>query len=928
MPAARQPLAGIRLLFRLVPLFLLLTMLAASAALSPPPVAAEAELARVTPADGELLTRWPRGIAVSFSEQLDQEASTMRLVDMHGEEIPDTSFDFGPDGATMSITPPSGLDHGTYTIIWEAHSAEDDTVTPGYSSFTVGTAADGAVVTIPSSSGPPGGPPQWLETLSRGVALAGIAALVAIWPIWTLVIRPAAAGAWRLADPLVHRVNSFTIGAVIVALLGSLFQIVVQAQNLIGGTALDKVMNTIGNSGAGYAWIARMVLIVLLAIVLAVAAWWFVGRRTIGLVLAWLLSLGIPLTLSFTGHAWDEPVGRAATVANDYVHTTAALIWGGGVVVLLVVLLPVLRGATGEVRRRLLTTALWRFGALSLVTWLLMAISGAYSAWLNVGNMTAMTTTDYGRSTMVKLVAVAITLVQAAVVLLVVRRRIARGDAAWSARLSWVLGLQAVLVVVVLFATGQMASQPPARNIVMEQANQVSIPITFADRPSTLLIAPGATGVNHIRLEVPGAYLPNETEAWMTVSMPDNEEIGIKDVLLSRVSGNNFEHHGTEFSLTGTWEIGVSLEEPGFPPLSMEIVQDFGTETPEHDLPGIPWRFDPWGGVGAVLLFLVAIGGIITAAYAGKTPLRKEAGGLGATALALGIVILLQARYDPIIAIGGNQGEINENDLVMVERGELVYEDACMSCHGPELRGDGPLADTMDPPPADFSAPHTYVHSDEDLIYWIKNGKQGTGMPGFDATLTDQEIRDVLAFIKNRQQDMGEDSSAVSAETCVVAEMSFADVVGSFNHSIHPDVLRGTPLVEAIDSDVDGDTQNDVLFTVEQLVACTNSGNTLRRLPLFTDMQMKDMFPMGMDARLTQLTTGAMEPLPEDQQVGLQDVQSIRWLADGRIAADVIFTDPASVGISLDDERPVITQATLVFLWNEDAGAWLIDEIR
>jgi putative copper resistance protein D len=88
----------------------------------------------------------------------------------------------------------------------------------------------------------------------------------------------------------------------------------------------------------------------------------------------------------------------------------------------------------------------------------------------------------------------------------------------------------------------------------------------------------------------------------------------------------------------------------------------------------------------------------------------------------------------------------------MVARGEAIYAASCQSCHGADLRGSGPAAAGLDPPPADFSAPHTMVHSTEDLVYWIRHGKQGTAMPAFDGELSDQDIRDVLAFIQARQQ--------------------------------------------------------------------------------------------------------------------------------------------------------------------------------
>ena len=131
---------------------------------------------------------------------------------------------------------------------------------------------------------------------------------------------------------------------------------------------------------------------------------------------------------------------------------------------------------------------------------------------------------------------------------------------------------------------------------------------------------------------------------------------------------------------------------------------------------------------------------------------RKESLGLGGAAILLGVILLVQARIDPAIANADGESAIDPADVAMVERGEAIYTQQCLSCHGAELRGDGPAASGMDPPPADFSEPHTSVHAESDLIYWVRNGKQGTAMPGFDGSLSDQDIVDVLSYIGARQQ--------------------------------------------------------------------------------------------------------------------------------------------------------------------------------
>jgi cytochrome c553 len=263
----------------------------------------------------------------------------------------------------------------------------------------------------------------------------------------------------------------------------------------------------------------------------------------------------------------------------------------------------------------------------------------------------------------------------------------------------------------------------------------------------------------------------------------------------------------------------------------------------------------------------------------------------------------------------------------MVARGEQVYDTYCMSCHGPELRGDGPLNESLNPPAADFAAPHTFVHSDNDLIYWIKNGKQGTAMPGFAAQLTDQEMRDVIAFIQNWQANFDPSAESTGQETilaCEVAPLTFAEIPEIFHHGIMPDIARGTPLIQAADSTVDGDTANDVMWTVEQMVACTNSDESLSRLRLYSASLLQEVFPSGADQRLTSLTTRTPQPLGPDQQVSIDDVQSVFRLADGRIAVSVIFEDPAGVGV-VPGANP-INQVTLIMI--EQDGAWIVDEVR
>lgn len=94
-------------------------------------------------------------------------------------------------------------------------------------------------------------------------------------------------------------------------------------------------------------------------------------------------------------------------------------------------------------------------------------------------------------------------------------------------------------------------------------------------------------------------------------------------------------------------------------------------------------------------------------------------------------------------------------------RGEAVYAKHCAACHGANLEGqpnwrerrpDGRL-----PAPPHDATGHTWHHADEVLFDLVKRGMAAyagpdykSDMPAYAGTLSDDEIRAVLAYIKSR----------------------------------------------------------------------------------------------------------------------------------------------------------------------------------
>jgi len=85
-----------------------------------------------------------------------------------------------------------------------------------------------------------------------------------------------------------------------------------------------------------------------------------------------------------------------------------------------------------------------------------------------------------------------------------------------------------------------------------------------------------------------------------------------------------------------------------------------------------------------------------------------------------------------------------------------IYQLRCAICHGEKGAGDGPAAEFLDPRPRDFTrglwkyktSPGDLPPRDVDLHNIIKSGLVGTSMPGWSAKLTVQQIRDLVALVK------------------------------------------------------------------------------------------------------------------------------------------------------------------------------------
>ena len=103
------------------------------------------------------------------------------------------------------------------------------------------------------------------------------------------------------------------------------------------------------------------------------------------------------------------------------------------------------------------------------------------------------------------------------------------------------------------------------------------------------------------------------------------------------------------------------------------------------------------------------------------------------------IVVAVVGWWLVMASSGLAAGEAN------LSRGKQVYEKYCLACHGAQGRGDG--ATQFDPPVADLTSSEVLVKPDSRLLRSIHDGRTNTAMDAWKTTLSDEAMRDVLAYI-------------------------------------------------------------------------------------------------------------------------------------------------------------------------------------
>ena len=319
---------------------------------------------------------------------------------------------------------------------------------------------------------------------------------------------------------------------------------------------------------------------------------------------AGVLGIGLLLTPGLAGHA---STGRwvALAIPTDIVHLSGVALWLGGLVLLALAVLP--RSSVEELREVLPRYSRQAFWCIALII-----VSGGLQAWRQIGSLSELRDTDYGRILVVKLLVFGGLIIVAAFSREIVNRTfraprepqpttgtrcprgrgraVGRGAARRAARpgdgyadydeydeydfeeeydedserrrLRWSVLLEVVIAIGILGVTALLVNAAPARSAPVDGIAQVTMksPTVWVDVEAT----PGRAGTNEVHVTVldPNGTLTNVDDITMRASLPDRDVAPI-DVELRDLGPGHYVANTLTFPFPGEWRLEAQVTVTG-----------------------------------------------------------------------------------------------------------------------------------------------------------------------------------------------------------------------------------------------------------------------------------------------------------------------------------------------------------------------------
>ncbi|MEU5918314.1 copper resistance protein CopC [Streptomyces sp. NPDC047141] len=370
---------------------LLGTLLAGAA-----PASAHAALTGSDPKDGAVVATAPKEVNLTFSEQVALSADAIRVLDPAGRRADTGEIRDLCSGSVVryGVELRAGLPDGTYTVAWQAVSSDSHPVAGAFT-FSIGAPSTTSVA-LPDQA-PGGGLVGTLYGVARYLSYAGFAVLVG-GGAFVLACWPRGASVRAVQQTVVRGWLALTGATLALLLLRAPYTGSGKLADAFDLAGLKAVLET----KTGAALTSRLLLLGAAALFVAVLFGAY-ARRTdpkekkdlaFGLALGGtVVAAGIAGTWALAEHA-STGLQPGVAMPVDILHLLAVAAWLGGLTVLLVALY---RAPSVE------RSAVERFSKVAFGSVAVLAATGLYQSWRQVGSWSALTGTRYGQLLLVKI---------------------------------------------------------------------------------------------------------------------------------------------------------------------------------------------------------------------------------------------------------------------------------------------------------------------------------------------------------------------------------------------------------------------------------------------------------------------------------------------------------------------------------------------
>lgn len=746
------------------------------------PVFAHAVPEFSNPAPNALLDELPDNLIIQFNEPIVANLSRIDLLTHSGEAVATGPLQLiDANGRTAAISLPD-LEQGAYLVSWQVLSGVDGHTTSGTFSFGYGVAAAAVssenTVTAQLSA---------LSAAARWLTLTGIALLMGLFAfrllVWNPIMADVALEAEEEALDLKLAQIGIRIGIGGIMLVGLGLVLIFIDQNktydLLQTANLQAWMAT----RFGTMWLVRFLLLALSHFNLSLFVDVKNGRKELRGWEWWLgfvLAVGLSLTVALISHSAALTEETMQSILVDWVHVLAGTIWVGGLIFLAVSLWQA-RYLQNEARSWLNLSLMLNFSAIAAISVGLLLTSGGYLAGKHVGGWTELVGTAYGLMLLGKIGMALLTIAIAGINLIFVKPRL---SAAYEepengrtpqtlSRFNRLVWAEMSIALLILAAAGVLTDLQRGVDapLLADAPGQTTVTQSAEDLQVEMTIEPALVGANTydiLIIDEDGNPVANALDVSVRYTFL-GQSLGSSTGQAESLGNGRYRLEGSYISLIGTWQVEVSIRRP-------DMFDTFAAYRLEAGVGGNIREMD--SGIRPLESF---------AKFMNRTSSGATGAGIVLFALFWGFVGVRAAKNETqlvaLLAIslvcfwlGGSQlfnfftneytpAKFATNpilpDVESIAIGQELFTQNCIACHGPEGRGDGPTALTLNPPPADFGAGHTATHTDGDLFFWILQGIEETAMPAFESQLTEEQAWHLVNYVRRLSV---RDDTAVSSQ--------------------------------------------------------------------------------------------------------------------------------------------------------------------